>query len=135
MDASAVIEAMRACGHSDGEILAVVEKLSEKRALTGAERTRRWRERNKVNEKSPNGDSTIYGVKNKEWQIIRKKIFQRDGFKCVYCGSDGNGNSLHCDHVIPWSGGGKTTDDNLVTACRTCNTSKNSRSLNEWMAL
>lgn len=45
MNASAVIEAMRACGHSDGEILSVVEKLAERRPATGAERTRKWRER------------------------------------------------------------------------------------------
>ena len=57
MDASAVIEAMRACGHSDGEILAVVQKLYEahlerKRAVNAA-RQRAFKARQAGNEVTP----------------------------------------------------------------------------------
>ncbi len=45
---------------------------------------------------------------------------------CVYCGSKDN---LEIDHIIPISQGGKGTDDNLVSACRDCNTSKNNHNI------
>jgi 5-methylcytosine-specific restriction endonuclease McrA len=31
---------------------------------------------------------------------------------------------LHCDHRVPYSAGGKTVPENLVTACRDCNAGK-----------
>lgn len=41
-----------------------------------------------------------------------------DGGVCVYCGSTEN---LAADHLVPERLGGQTTFDNLVTACKTCN--------------
>lgn len=54
-------------------------------------------------------------------QSQRFKIFQRDGFRCRYCGS---GDRLTVDHVVPRSKGGANTVDNLVTACAACNAGK-----------
>ncbi len=31
------------------------------------------------------------------------------------------------DHVIPWSDGGKTSDDNCQMLCKTCNAKKGNR--------
>lgn len=59
----------------------------------------------------------------------RKRIYTRDGFKCVYCGSTEN---LTLDHVQPSSRGGSNKDDNLATACLSCNCSKGARTLEEW---
>jgi 5-methylcytosine-specific restriction endonuclease McrA len=28
---------------------------------------------------------------------------------------------LHVDHIVPWSKGGETTEDNLRTLCEVCN--------------
>ncbi|KPM46648.1 HNH endonuclease [Jiulongibacter sediminis] len=53
--------------------------------------------------------------------LNRQNIFKRDGNKCVYCG---NSRELTLDHVIPKSRGGKTNWDNLVAACRRCNSRK-----------
>lgn len=61
-------------------------------------------------------------------QLNRKNIMKRDGFRCVYCGSISD---LTIDHVIPKSRGGKTTWENLVTACSSCNNKKDDKLLHE----
>lgn len=48
----------------------------------------------------------------------------RDDFKCQYCGYRFSHKSLTVDHVIPRAKGGKTSYDNLVAACKPCNTRK-----------
>lgn len=53
--------------------------------------------------------------------LTRQNIFRRDGYQCQYCGSREH---LTLDHVIPKSRGGKTHWDNLITACRRCNSRK-----------
>jgi len=57
------------------------------------------------------------------------KIFQRDHFKCQYCGLDGlerfeNWLVLTVDHLHPAARGGSRRMDNLVTACQPCNVLK-----------
>lgn len=57
----------------------------------------------------------------------RFRILVRDGFRCKACGRSPltePGIELHVDHVIPWSMGGETTDDNLKTKCKRCNLGK-----------
>ena len=49
---------------------------------------------------------------------------------CCYCGSTDN---LCMDHLIPRMRGGPDSPDNLVTACRSCNSSKGGRDMLEWM--
>ncbi len=53
--------------------------------------------------------------------LSRQNVFRRDGNKCIYCGGN---DDLTLDHVMPKSRGGKTNWDNLVTACRRCNSRK-----------
>lgn len=53
--------------------------------------------------------------------LNRENIFRRDGYTCVYCGSK---YELTLDHLIPSSKGGRTAWDNLLTACRECNSLK-----------
>lgn len=48
---------------------------------------------------------------------------------CAYCGRTEN---LSIDHLIPRLHGGEDGADNLVTACRSCNSSKGARDLLEW---
>ncbi len=57
----------------------------------------------------------------------RFRILVRDGFRCKACGASPltqPGVELHVDHVLPWSQGGETTDDNLETKCEQCNLGK-----------
>jgi len=49
---------------------------------------------------------------------------------CCYCGS---GDYLSVDHHIPTRRGGANTGDNLVWACRSCNSSKCARDALEWL--
>lgn len=57
----------------------------------------------------------------------RFNILARDGFKCQYCRVDLNVKQATLDHVIPRSKGGKTSFENVVCCCRTCNIKKGSR--------
>jgi hypothetical protein len=50
---------------------------------------------------------------------------------CCYCGSQEH---LSVDHLIPTKRGGANTGDNLVWACRSCNSSKSARDALEWLA-
>jgi len=53
--------------------------------------------------------------------LTRQNIFKRDGFRCQYCGTH---RELTLDHVVPRSRTGKSTWNNLVTACKHCNSRK-----------
>ena len=49
---------------------------------------------------------------------------------CSYCGDR---DRLCADHLIPKMRGGLDASDNLILACRRCNSSKGGRDLLEWM--
>ena len=58
----------------------------------------------------------------------RNRIYKRDGYQCIYCGSHRH---LTLDHVIPKSRGGLNTWTNLVTSCQKCNLKKADRTPEE----
>ena len=51
-------------------------------------------------------------------------VWNRDGGKCVYCGSNEN---LHLDHIIPFSKCGDTSVENLQLLCQKCNLEKSNK--------
>ena len=57
----------------------------------------------------------------------RKNVFIRDHYTCQYCLDSFNHKDLTLDHVKPRSKGGKSGWENMVTACKKCNTTKGSR--------
>ena len=59
--------------------------------------------------------------------FTRFNVFLRDRFTCQYCGEDYPSQELTFDHVVPRSRGGRTTWQNVVTACSSCNLLKGSR--------
>ena len=61
-------------------------------------------------------------------------MFERDGYRCVYCGQSFAAEELTVDHVQARARGGDRSADNLVTACRGCNTRKGHRRLAEFLA-
>jgi len=63
----------------------------------------------------------------------RLRIYARDEFRCVYCNQQYPRLSLTLDHVRARSNGGHNHHTNLVTACRSCNSSKQDRSLRQWV--
>ena len=58
--------------------------------------------------------------------FTRFNVFLRDRFECQYCGDD---EDLTFDHVVPRSRGGRTTWENVVTACAPCNLLKGGKLL------
>ncbi len=63
--------------------------------------------------------------------FTRFNVFLRDRFTCQYCQTNRPAPELTFDHVIPRSRGGKTSWQNIVTACNRCNLRKGSRLPNE----
>ena len=63
----------------------------------------------------------------------RNEIFERDGYRCVYCGERFPAEELAVDHVQPRVRGGDRSEGNLVTACRGCNTLKGHRRLSAFL--
>ncbi len=59
--------------------------------------------------------------------LSRRGVFARDGHRCQYCG----GRAESIDHVLPRSRGGRHTWDNVVAACRRCNSAKRDHLLQE----
>ena len=59
--------------------------------------------------------------------FTRFNVFLRDAFACQYCHERHAAQDLTFDHVIPRCRGGRTTWENVVAACGTCNLLKGSR--------
>lgn len=56
--------------------------------------------------------------------FTRFNVFLRDNFSCQYCGEKFPTHDLTFDHVIPRCKGGRTSWENVVTACEVCNLRK-----------
>ncbi len=55
--------------------------------------------------------------------LTRKAVFARDDWTCQYCGDPAE----NVDHVIPRSRGGLHVWENVVAACRRCNSRKENK--------
>ena len=62
-------------------------------------------------------------------RLWRRKIKEKWGNECAYCGSEEN---LTIDHVIPRSKGGHNSVENMVCCCQSCNQDKGQNSWEEW---
>ena len=105
---------------------ALVLVLAEKAELLSATERRYRSERSSFPEPSVVrlGD---YGREPYQARVAlnRRGVFARDGHRCQYCGAAAE----NIDHVVPRSRGGTHTWDNVVSACRPCNTRKEDRLL------
>jgi hypothetical protein len=68
-------------------------------------------------------------VRQRISQKQRFEVFDRDGFKCRYCGQEAPNVILHVDHIEPVSRGGKNEFSNYATACSACNAGKGTKTL------
>ncbi len=57
-------------------------------------------------------------------QAVKNAVWQRDGGRCVDCGDN---QYLEFDHVIPFTKGGASSENNLQLLCRRCNMSKSDK--------
>jgi hypothetical protein len=71
------------------------------------------------------------GTMNMRTIFDDEKIKLQTGQICNYCGSIDN---LALDHIFPQKMGGKDNAENLIFACRGCNSSKGKKDLMEWMS-
>lgn len=85
-------------------------------------------------------NETKHGSRNRYKGVVVRKdlrlaIYLRDSFRCVYCCRDLHGadpRDLTLDHVVAQADGGSNAPNNLVTACRACNCSRQDRPLNRF---
>ena len=60
-------------------------------------------------------------------KFSRVNIYARDKHRCQYCGKRCKIDQLTYDHVLPRSRGGRTSWENIVSCCYTCNAHKANR--------
>jgi HNH endonuclease len=60
-------------------------------------------------------------------------LIERDGPSCVWCGRELWRRDLTVEHVVPRSRGGRTTSENTVVACRSCNRRRGSRPVDAYV--
>lgn len=65
-----------------------------------------------------------YGINISGQKRKRRKLLEKSGGVCTYCGVKLSWKSCTLDHVIPKSKGGSTLPVNLVASCVGCNNKK-----------
>ncbi len=58
---------------------------------------------------------------------VTLKVFRRDNQVCQLCHRFIPINELHYDHIIPWSKGGSSNEDNIRLLCSKCNLERNNK--------
>lgn len=71
------------------------------------------------------------GTMNMRTIFDDERVKLQTGQICNYCGST---EKLALDHIFPQKYGGQDNAENLIFACKTCNSSKGKKDLMEWMA-
>lgn len=66
------------------------------------------------------------------WLRLRRRVIEEDGPICAYCHECADPPTV--DHVTPRAKGGLSVRDNLVVACRRCNSAKGPRTPEQWRA-
>lgn len=68
----------------------------------------------------------------------RQRVYEQDEYLCFYCGirvevcSDNVTRQATIDYMIPSTQGGSREQDNLTTCCRSCNSRKRDRTMEEY---
>lgn len=96
------------------------------------EACREYRRKRVAEEEQPRqpseAEADFYNVKEN-----RLKVYERDEYKCRYCGKQLTRFTCTLDHVTPVVAGGTNALDNLVTACLTCNSKKHQRPVGDFL--
>jgi hypothetical protein len=156
---SGIVKSAFAGSRSGGKEIesAVMSYASAQHALTGLESVGAIRQ-----EGEPNRDGTLYrillpeeieicqrrraetakfsikaaGEQEADFYNIREnrlKIYERDNYRCTYCGKQLTRFTATLDHITPVSEGGNNSAENLKTACLQCNSQKTSRPLGDFL--
>jgi len=107
------------------------KKYRDKNPAIATAAQKRWRKINpeKIREYSrkrrANKSSVTVGP------VDEAAIYELCGNRCAYCGST---KRLELDHIVALAAGGPHCESNLLVACRTCNSSKGTKPVAEWLA-
>ncbi len=79
-------------------------------------------------------DAEIRRQKAKAREMRKTRWWQQktSAGKCWYCGGKTAFKDLTMDHLVPLARGGKSTRENIVPSCKSCNTIKKSMLPLEW---
>ncbi|MDA9641282.1 HNH endonuclease [Alphaproteobacteria bacterium] len=68
---------------------------------------------------------------------IRADLIREVGrhWSCPYCGTTGDVDQAHADHIHPVSKGGRTVPQNMVLVCQPCNTAKSDKTLRTFIRI
>lgn len=64
---------------------------------------------------------TRHGERERIPGFVRWLVLERDGFRCLACGTPVVSATAELDHIVPWSAGGPDLSENLRTLCGPCN--------------
>lgn len=82
-------------------------------------------------------NASISGVEYQQGKLqgyeVRNYLLEKTGHTCQYCRGASGDNKLEVEHMQPKARGGSNRLSNLTIACHTCNTDKNSDSLQEYL--
>ncbi len=80
------------------------------------------------------GEEDIKRERRKARELRNSQWWKRCCAKgvCYYCGRSAPSKELTMDHIVPISRGGKSTKNNVVTACKGCNNKKKQLLPMEW---
>lgn len=54
----------------------------------------------------------------------KRRAYEKQEHKCAICGEVFDLTEMDGDHIVPWSQGGRTVDENLQMLCKKCNNEK-----------
>ena len=60
-------------------------------------------------------------------RVVRERIYHRHKGRCFHCDHAVAYQDMEVDHLLPWSLGGRTVEENGVCSCRPCNRRKGKR--------
>jgi 5-methylcytosine-specific restriction endonuclease McrA len=64
-------------------------------------------------------------------QTVSWDVFRRDGYACCYCGD--NTSPLTVDHLVLWEELGPSIQQNLLSACKRCNSKRGNTPYDKWL--
>lgn len=68
-------------------------------------------------------------LENSKFTIRTKFLIRLYNSPCLFCGTT---EAIQADHIIPVSRGGSHGEGNLQPLCKSCNNSKNNKTIMEW---
>src|SRR5690606_63843 len=73
-------------------------------------------------------ENSDYGIE--DWSFALNFWTDNGNIRCAYCNTITDEPQM--EHIIPYSKGGEFARNNIIPVCKTCNCSKNNRSLEEF---